>query len=128
MIGEPRAVDLDLLDVESALLRAAVGDYAAEAAVLLLANSGHWLPQLQTAGLIAIALDGDDTGGPWAAVQWPDLDGAQGIAGGADGRPCSAGGDPRRRVRLGCRAGEGGSGTLRSCRRRLLRRPRSPAP
>ena len=76
MIGEPRAVDLDLLDVESALLRAAVGDYAVEAAVLLLANSGHWLPRLQAAGLIAIALDGDTDGGPWAAVQWADLDGA----------------------------------------------------
>ena len=76
MIGEPRAIDLDLLDVESALLRAAVGDYAVEAAVLLLANSGHWLPQLQGAGLIAIALDGDADGGPWAAVQWAELDGA----------------------------------------------------
>lgn len=77
MIDEPRAADLDLVDVESALLRAAVGDYSAEAAVLLLANSGHWLPQLQAAGLIAIALDGDpDGGGPWAAVQWTDLDGA----------------------------------------------------
>jgi hypothetical protein len=77
VIGEPRAVDLDLLDVESALLRAAVGDYAVEAAVLLLANSGHWLPRLQAAGLIAIALDGDAAdGGPWAAVQWGELDGA----------------------------------------------------
>jgi hypothetical protein len=76
VIGEPRAIDLDLLDVESALLRAAVGDYAVEAAVLLLANSGHWLPRLQAAGLIAIALDGDADGGPWAAVQWSDLDGA----------------------------------------------------
>jgi hypothetical protein len=76
VIGEPQAVDLDLLDVESALLRAAVGDYAVEAAVLLLANSGHWLPRLQAAGLIAIALDGDADGGPWAAVQWADLDGA----------------------------------------------------
>jgi hypothetical protein len=75
VIGEPRAVDLDLLDVESALLRAAVGDYALEAAVLLLANTGYWLPQLQAAGLIQIALDGDAAdGGPWAAVQWADLD------------------------------------------------------
>jgi hypothetical protein len=73
----PRAADLDLVDVESALLRAAVGDYAAEAAVLLLVNSGHWLPQLQAAGLVAIALDDDALGGgPWAAVQWGDLDGA----------------------------------------------------
>ncbi|HEV7726225.1 MAG: uncharacterized protein JWQ26_1421 [Modestobacter sp.] len=77
MIGEPRAADLELVDLESALLRAAVGDYAAEAAVLLLANSGYWLPRLQAAGLIAIALDGDAAeGGPWAAVQWGELDGA----------------------------------------------------
>lgn len=77
MFDEPRAADLDLVDVESALLRAAVGDYSAEAAVLLLANSGHWLPRLQAAGLIAIALDDDAFGGgPWAAVQWGDLDGA----------------------------------------------------
>lgn len=75
MIGEPQAIDLDLLDLESALLRAAVGDYAVEAAVLLLADSGYWLPQLQAAGLVAIALDGDAAdGGPWAAVQWGELD------------------------------------------------------
>ena len=75
MIGEPQAIDLDLLDLETALLRAAVGDYALEAAVLLLADSGHWLPHLQAAGLITIALDGDAAdGGPWAAVQWSDLD------------------------------------------------------
>jgi hypothetical protein len=76
VIGEPRASDLDLLDLESALLRAAVGDYALEAAVLLLlADSGYWVPQLQAAGLITIALDGDAAGdGPWAAVQWGDLD------------------------------------------------------
>ena len=76
MIGEPQAIDLDLLDLESALVRAAVGDYAAEAAVLLLVESGHWLPRLQAAGLVAIALDGDADGGPWAAVQWGELDGA----------------------------------------------------
>jgi hypothetical protein len=77
VIGEPRAADLELDDLESALLRAAVGDYAAEAAILLLANSGHWLPRLQSAGLLTIALDGDAAdGGPWAAVQWTDLDGA----------------------------------------------------
>jgi hypothetical protein len=76
VIDEPLAADLDLVDVESALLRAAVGDYSAEAAVLLLANSGHWLPRLHAAGLIAIALDADEAGGPWAAVQWADLDGA----------------------------------------------------
>ena len=75
MLGEPQAIDLDLLDLESALLRAAVGDYALEAAVLLLANSAHWLPQLQAAGLVAIALDGDAADdGPWAAVQWGDLE------------------------------------------------------
>ena len=75
MIGERRAADLDLDEVETALLRAAVGDYALEAAVLLLANSGHWLPRLHAAGLIMIALDGDAVdGGPWAAVQWPELD------------------------------------------------------
>ena len=75
MIGEPQASDLDLLDLESALLRAAVGDYALEAAVLLLADSGYWVPRLQAAGLVAIALDGDAAGGgPWAAVQWGDLD------------------------------------------------------
>jgi hypothetical protein len=75
VLGEPQAVDLDLLDLESALLRAAVGDYAAEAAVLLIADSGHWLPRLQAAGLVTIALDGDAVdGGPWAAVQWGDLD------------------------------------------------------
>jgi hypothetical protein len=75
VLGEPQAVDLDPLDLESALLRAAVGDYAAEAAVLLLANSGQWLPRLQAAGLIDIALDGDAAGGgPWAAVLWGDLD------------------------------------------------------
>ncbi|MGY1841218.1 MULTISPECIES: hypothetical protein [unclassified Modestobacter] len=77
MFDEPRVADLDLAAVEGALLRAAVGDYAAEAAVLLLANDGHWLPRLQAAGLITIALDGDAVdGGPWAAVLWPDLDGA----------------------------------------------------
>ncbi len=77
MIGEPRAADLELDDVEGALLRAAVGDYAAEAAILLLANSVYWLPRLQAAGLLTIALDGDAVdGGPWAAVQWADLDGA----------------------------------------------------
>lgn len=89
MLGEPRAVDLDPLDLESALLRAAVGDYAAEAAVLLLADSGHWLPRLQAAGLITIALDADAIdGGPWAAVQWGDLDGAlrTGVIGGSGGQ------------------------------------------
>ena len=75
MIGERRASDLELDDVETALLRAAVGDYAVEAAVLLLVNSAHWLPLLHAAGLIAIALDADVVdGGPWAAVQWAEVD------------------------------------------------------
>jgi hypothetical protein len=75
VIGERRAADLELDDVETALLRAAVGDYALEAAVLLLVNSTHWVPRLQAAGLITIALDGDALdGGPWAAVQWAELD------------------------------------------------------
>ena len=83
MILEPRATDLDLVEVESALLRAAVGDYSAEAAVLLLVNTGHWLPQLRVAGLISLVgdVDGD---GPWAQVSWPDLDAAlrTGVIGG----------------------------------------------
>jgi len=89
VIGELRATDLDLLDLESALLRAAVGDYAVEAAVLMLVESGHWLPQLQAAGLIAIALDGDAAdGGPWAAVQWADVDRAlrNGVIAGSGGQ------------------------------------------
>ena len=87
MLGEPQAIDLDLLDLESALLRAAVGDYAVEAAVLLLADSGYWLPQLQGAGLIALDVDVDE-GGPWAAVQWADLDRAlrTGVVSGSGGQ------------------------------------------
>lgn len=46
---------------------------SAEAAVLLLANLGHWLPQLQSAGLITLAGDVDG-GGLWAQIAWPDLD------------------------------------------------------
>ena len=75
MILEPRAADLDLADLETAQLRAAVGDYSAEAAVLLLANAGHWLPQLQAAGLVCL-LDDVDGEGLWAQVAWPDLDAA----------------------------------------------------
>lgn len=75
MIFEPRAADLDPVDVENALLRAALGDYSNEAAVLLLITSGHWLPQLQHKGLIT--LDGTVDGeGMWAHIVWPDLDGA----------------------------------------------------
>ena len=85
MIIEPRATDLDLVDVENALLRAAVGDYSAEAAVLLLANGGHWLAQLQGAGLICLVGDVDGEG-LWAQVSWPDLDAAlrAGTIGGKD--------------------------------------------
>ncbi|MGY1914196.1 hypothetical protein ABC795_05540 [Blastococcus sp. HT6-30] len=54
MIFELRAADLDPVGVENALLRAALGDYSDEAAILLLITSGHWLPQLQHAGLITI--------------------------------------------------------------------------
>ena len=68
----PKAADLDLDDVESALLRAAVGDYTAEAAILLLANFGHWLPQLKAADLITV--EDDPAGGDrWAQIQWEDL-------------------------------------------------------
>jgi hypothetical protein len=75
MIFEPRAADLDPVDVENALLRAALGDYSDEAAILLLITSGHWLPQLQRIGLIT--LDGNVDGeGLWAHIAWPDLDGA----------------------------------------------------
>ena len=72
MIFEPRAADLDPLDLENALLRAAVGDYADEAAVLLLVNGGHWLPRLQAADLITLVLDLDGEG-LWAQIDWPAL-------------------------------------------------------
>src|SRR5205085_1339562 len=73
VIFEPRAADLDPVDVENALLRAALGDYSDEAAILLLITSGHWLPQLQRTGLITI--DGNVDGeGLWAHIAWPDLD------------------------------------------------------
>ncbi len=70
---QPRAVDLDLADVEIALVRGAVGDYADEAAVLLLINFGHWLPQLQSADLITLVPD-IDSDGRWAQIAWPDLE------------------------------------------------------
>lgn len=73
LMTEPRAVDLDLAAVEDALVRGAVGDYADEAAVLLLLNFGHWLPQLQSAGLISLVADVDGEG-PWAQVDWPAVD------------------------------------------------------
>lgn len=72
MLFQPRAADLDLADLENALVRGAVGDYADEAAVLLLINFGHWLPQLQCADLITLAADVDD--GPWAQVTWAELE------------------------------------------------------
>jgi hypothetical protein len=57
VIFEPRAADLDPADVENALLRAALGDYSDEAAILLL-----------------ITLDGNVDGeGLWAHIAWPDL-------------------------------------------------------
>jgi hypothetical protein len=51
----------------------AVGDYADEAAVLLVINSGHWLPQLQFADLITVVPD-IDSDGLWAHIAWPDLE------------------------------------------------------
>jgi hypothetical protein len=75
VIFAPRASALDPVDVENALLRAALGDYSDEAAVLLLINSGHWLTQLQDVGLIT--LDGNVDGrGVWAHINWPALDAA----------------------------------------------------
>src|SRR3954447_22771220 len=70
---EPRAADLNSNELESAVLGAAVGDYADEAAVLLLINFGHWLPQLASADLITLApdIDGD---GLCAQIAWPDLE------------------------------------------------------
>ncbi|SDG19900.1 hypothetical protein [Klenkia brasiliensis] len=82
MLFPPRAADLDPLDLQTALLRAAVGDYAAEAAVLLLVNAGHWLPELAAADLITVDYDDDPHGPPtgraagigWAQVTWTELD------------------------------------------------------
>ena len=60
---QPRAADLDLTDVETALVRGAVGDYADEAAVAAAHQlSGHWLPQLQFADLITVVRDIDSDG------------------------------------------------------------------
>ena len=73
MIIEPIAADLDLDEVEVALLRAAVGDYAAEAAVLLLANDGFWLARLRAAGLITV--EAEPVGGRlWACIDWVELE------------------------------------------------------
>lgn len=82
MLFPPRAVDLDPVDLQNALLRAAVGDYSAEAAVLLLVNEGYWLPALAAADLVAVEYDDDPAGPPtgrpagigWAQVVWTDLD------------------------------------------------------
>jgi hypothetical protein len=72
---EPRAIDLDLADIETALVLGAVGDYADEAAVLLVINAGHWLPQLQFTDLITVVPD-IDSDGLWAQIAWPDLESA----------------------------------------------------
>ncbi|MCW2901185.1 MAG: uncharacterized protein JWO67_3450 [Streptosporangiaceae bacterium] len=72
---EPRAADLDLADIETALVRGAVGDYADEAAVLLLINFGHWLRQLQVADLITIVPD-IECDGLWAQIAWAGLESA----------------------------------------------------
>jgi hypothetical protein len=40
---QPRAIDLDPVDIETALVLGAVGDYAEGAAVLLVITSVHWL-------------------------------------------------------------------------------------
>ena len=82
MLFTPRAADLEPVDLESAMLRTAIGDYASEASVLLLANAGHWLPELAAADLIAVDYDDDPAGPPtgqppgigWAAVTWVDVD------------------------------------------------------
>ena len=77
MIIEPIAADLDLDEVEVALLNAAVGDYAAEAAVLLLANDGSWLALLRAAGMITVEAEpvGEQM---WARIEWAELDAALG--------------------------------------------------
>jgi hypothetical protein len=80
VIIEPIAADLDLDEVEVALLNAAVGDYAAEAGVLLLANDGYWLARLRAAGMITV--EAESIGGElWARIEWAELDDAR-----ADGR------------------------------------------
>jgi len=80
VIIEPIAADLDLDEVEVALLNAAVGDYAAEAGVLLLANDGYWLARLRAAGMITV--EAEPVGGElWARIEWAELDDAR-----ADGR------------------------------------------
>jgi hypothetical protein len=80
VIIEPIAADLDIDEVEVALLNAAVGDYAAEAGVLLLANDGYWLARLRAAGMITV--EAEPVGGElWARIEWAELDDAR-----ADGR------------------------------------------
>jgi hypothetical protein len=63
----PHAADLDVDDDETALVRCAVGDYADEAAVLLLITFGRWSPQLQVAGLIAVVSD-IESDGMWTQI------------------------------------------------------------
>jgi hypothetical protein len=69
----PRTADLAIADVQTALVHGAFGDHADEAAVLLLINFGHWLPQLQSADLITLApdIDGD---GLRTQIVWPDVE------------------------------------------------------
>ncbi|MGY1683393.1 hypothetical protein [Geodermatophilus sp. SYSU D01176] len=68
------AVPLDAPELQGALLRGAVGDHAAEAAVLLLVNTGHWLAQLQSSGLIDVFPDASDPQEPLAArIRWADV-------------------------------------------------------
>jgi hypothetical protein len=84
VLFQPRARDLDPDELQIALLRAAVGDYGTEAAILLLTNAGHWLGELAAADLITVDYDDDPTGPPtgqpasigWAQVIWTDLDAA----------------------------------------------------
>lgn len=96
MLFPPRAVDLDPVDLQTALLRAAVGDYGVEAAVLLLVNNGYWLPLLAAADLIAVDYDDDPAGPPtgraagigWAQIAWIEVDTAvrEGRLAGATGQ------------------------------------------
>src|SRR3954451_8261827 len=80
VIIDPIAADLDLDEVEVALLNAAVGDYATEAGVLLLANDGYWPARLRAAGMITV--EAEPVGGElWARIEWAELDEAR-----ADGR------------------------------------------
>ena len=67
--GRGLGVERAATDVENALVRGAVGDYADEAAVLLLTNFGHWLPQPQAAGLITL-VPGIGNGRGYRPLRW----------------------------------------------------------